>query len=60
MIATIVGSHAFYVYSTTKLSIVFMSRFIAEELSYVQAAPTGLIYTALRETNEIIAWNKMH
>ena len=37
-----------------------MSRFIAEEITYLQAAPTGLIYTSLKETNEIVAWNKMH
>ena len=37
-----------------------MSRFISEEITYLQAAPTGLIYTSLRESNEIVAWNKMH
>ena len=55
-----VGSHAFYVFNTEKLNLVFMSRFIAEEITYLQAAPTGLIYTSLRESNEIVAWNKMH
>ena len=60
LIASVVGKHAFYVYNTTKLGIVFMSRFIAEEITYLQAAPTGLIYTALKETNSIVAWNKMH
>ena len=60
LLATVVGKHAFYVYSTAKLGLVFMSRFIAEEITYLQAASTGLIYTALRETNEIVAWNKMH
>ena len=60
LLATVVGKNAFYVYSTAKLGLVFMSRFIAEEITYLQAASTGLIYTALRETNEIVAWNKMH
>ena len=59
LIASVVGKNAFYVYSTTKLGLVFMSRFIAEEITYLQAAPTGLIYTSLKETNEIVAWNKM-
>ena len=60
LLATVVGKHAFYVFSTAKLGLVFMSRFIAEEITSLQAAPTGLIYTSLRETNEIVAWNKMH
>ena len=60
LIATVVGKNAFYVYNTVKLGLVFMSRFIAEEITYLQAAPTGLIYTSLKETNEIVAWNKMH
>jgi len=37
-----------------------MSRFIAEEITYLQASTTGLIYTSLKETNSIISWNKMH
>lgn len=37
-----------------------MSRFIAEEITWLQAAMTGLIYTSLKETNEIVSWNKMH
>ena len=60
LLATVVGKNAFYVYSTAKLGIIFMSRFIAEEITYLQAAATGLIYTSLRETNEIVTWNKMH
>jgi hypothetical protein len=60
LIATVVGKHAFYVFNTSKLNLVFMSRFIAEEITYLQASPTGLIYTSLKETNQIIAWNKMH
>ena len=54
-----VGKNAFYVYNTTKLGLVFMSRFIAEEITYLQASSTGLIYTVLKETNQIVAWNKM-
>ena len=51
LIASVVGKHAFYVFNTEKLNLVFMSRFIAEEITYLQAAPTGLIYTSLRESN---------
>jgi hypothetical protein len=60
LIATVVGKHAFYVFNTQKLNLVFMSRFIAEEITYMQASITGLIYTSLKETNQIVAWNKMH
>ena len=37
-----------------------MSKFIAEEIVWIQAAPNGQIYTALAESNTIVAWNKMH
>ena len=60
LIATVVGKHAFYVFNTSKLNLAFMSRFIAEEITYLQASTTGLIYTSLKETNSIISWNKMH
>ena len=60
LIATVVGKNAFYVFNTSKLNLVFMSNFIAQEITYLQASQTGLIYTSLRETNSIIAWNKMH
>ena len=60
LIASVVGKHAFYVFNTTKLNLVFMSRFIAEEITYLQAAASGLIYTSLKESNTIVAWNKMH
>ena len=35
LIASVVGKHAFYVYNTEKLSLVFMSRFIPEEITYL-------------------------
>jgi len=60
LIASVVGKHAFYVFNTTKLNLVFMSRFIAEEITYLQASISGLIYTSLKESNQIVAWNKMH
>jgi aspartyl/asparaginyl beta-hydroxylase (cupin superfamily) len=60
LIASVVGKHAFYVFNSTKLNLVFMSRFIAEEITHLQASTTGLIYTSLKETNQIVAWNKMH
>jgi aspartyl/asparaginyl beta-hydroxylase (cupin superfamily) len=38
LIASVVGKHAFYVYNTTKLGLVFMSRFISEEITGIKAA----------------------
>lgn len=60
LIASVVGKHAFYVFNSAKLNLVFMSRFISEEITYLQASITGLIYTSLKESNQIVAWNKMH
>ena len=37
LIASVVGKNAFYVYNTSKLNLVFMSKFIAEEITYLQA-----------------------
>jgi hypothetical protein len=54
-----VGGHAFYVYNTAKLNLVFMSRFIENEILWIEAAPDGLIYTAL-DDNSIVSWKKMH
>lgn len=71
LIASAVGKHAFYVYNTSKLNLVFTSKFISEEITYLQASSNGLIYTALTsqtnsdkddssEVYNIVAWNKMH
>jgi aspartyl/asparaginyl beta-hydroxylase (cupin superfamily) len=35
LIASVVGKHAFYVYDSKKLNLVFMSRFIAEEITWL-------------------------
>lgn len=53
LIASVVGGHAFYVFNSAKLNLVFMSRFINEEISYLQASEDGTIYTSLVETNTI-------
>ena len=37
-----------------------MSRYIAEEITDVQVAEDGIVFTTLLETNSIQAWNKMH
>jgi len=60
LIASVVGKHAFYVYNVERLNLVFMSRFIAEEITGLQAVTSGLIYTSLLESNRIVSWNKMH
>jgi len=60
LIASVVGKNAFYVYNVERLNLVFMSRFIAEEITGLQAVTSGLIYTSLLESNKIVSWNKMH
>ena len=60
LIASVVGKNAFYVYNAEKLNLIFMSRFIAEEITGLQTVPSGLIYTSLLESNTIVSWNKMH
>lgn len=37
-----------------------MSRYIAEEITDIQVAEDGIVFTTLLETNSIQAWNKMH
>ena len=59
MIASAVGDHSFYVYNTAKLNLVYMSRFIENSISWIEASPDGLIYTAL-DNNQIVSWKKMH
>ena len=53
------GGHAFYVYNTSKLNLVYMSRFLENEIMWLEAAADGLIYTAL-DNNTIVSWKKMH
>lgn len=47
LIASSVGDHAFYVYNTTKLNLVYMSRFIEEKIVWIEASSDGYVYTAL-------------
>jgi WD40 repeat protein len=58
-LASSVGDHAFYVYNTAKLNLVFMSRFIEHKIRWIEAAADGHIYTAL-DKNSIVKWNKMN
>ena len=59
LLASSVGNHAFYVYNTSKLNLVFMSRFIENSITWIEAAADGLIYTAL-DNKTIVSWKKMH
>jgi len=46
-LASSVGGHAFYVYNTSKLNLVYMSRFIENEILWIEASMDGYVYTAL-------------
>lgn len=59
LLATSVGGHAFYVYNTAKLNLVYMSRFISNKITWLEASADGFIYTAL-DNNTIVQWKKMH
>ena len=58
LIASAVGEHAFYVYDTKHLNLVYMSNYIHDKITGIQATQDGLIYTST--SNQIIAWKKMH
>lgn len=58
LIASSVGRHAFYVYDSKHLNLVYMSKYIDKEISWIEASPDGFIYTALGQ--QIICWKKMH
>jgi hypothetical protein len=47
LLASSVGDHAFYVYNTAKLNLVYMSRFIEQKIVWIEASQDGHIYTAL-------------
>ena len=59
LIASSVGEHAFYVYNTAKLNLVYMSRFIEQKITWIEASAEGNIYTAL-DNNTIVSWKKMN
>ena len=63
LIASSVGKHAFYVYDSAHLNLVYMSKYIQEEIIWVQASPDGFIYTALKDEDgscSIVCFKKMH
>mmetsp|Transcript_16459 Transcript_16459/g.27937 ORF Transcript_16459/g.27937 Transcript_16459/m.27937 type:complete len:157 (+) Transcript_16459:109-579(+) len=63
LIASAVGEHAFYVYDTAKLNLAYMSRHIADQISWIEATQDGFVYTAQQSQQEgakchIICWKK--
>jgi len=63
LIASAVGQHAFYVYDCAHLNLVYMSKYIHEEICHIEASADGYVYTALESAsgvNSIVCWKKMH
>ena len=63
LIASSVGKHAFYVYDCNHLNLVYMSKYIHEEITHIEASADGYIYTSLSShlnENTIVCWKKMH
>ena len=62
LVATAVGDHAFYVYDTAHLNLAYMSKYIAETITWIQATQDGFVYTALsdKDSQTIACWKKMH
>ena len=59
LLASSVGDHAFYVYNTSKLNLVYMSRFIEQKITWIEASSDGFVYTAL-DNLSIAKWKKMN
>ena len=62
MIASSVGDHAFYVYDSAHLNLAYMSKYIAETITCLQATSDGYVYTALQSEGKapvIACWKKM-
>ena len=59
LIASSVGEHAFYVYDSKHLNLVYMSKFIEDAIVYLQASADGFVYTA-HQSGKIVGWKKMH
>jgi U3 small nucleolar RNA-associated protein 21 len=57
LMAVSVG-HAFYVYNSKKINMVYMSGHMAEKITCLQNN-TDLIYTGL-DSGHIVSWKKMH
>jgi len=51
LIASVVGGHAFYVFNSQKLNLIYMSRYINEEITGIQVGEDGIVYTTLAESN---------
>ena len=63
LIASSVGEHAFYVYDSAHLNLAYVSKYIVEEIIWIQASSDGYVYTALRSRDgedTIVCWKKMH
>ena len=63
LIASSVGEHAFYVYDSAHLNLAYVSKYIVEEITWIQASSDGYVYTALHSRDGediIVCWKKMH
>jgi hypothetical protein len=62
LIASAVGDHAFYVYDSAHLNLTYMSKYIAQKITWIQATTDGFVFTALsgQNCNTIACWKKMH
>lgn len=64
LIASSVGDHAFYVYDSAHLNLAYMSKYIAETITCIEATSDGFVYTSLAsatgESDKIVCWKKMH
>jgi hypothetical protein len=63
LIASAVGDHAFYVYDSAHLNLAYMSKYIAQTITWIQATTDGFVYTALNSDDSsqtIVCWKKMH
>ena len=47
LIASSVGDHAFYVYDSAHLNLAYMSKYISEKITHIQATQDGFVYTSL-------------
>ena len=62
LIASAIGEHAFFVYDSAHLQLVYMSRHIPESIQWLQATNDGFVFTLLKygEQQEIVQFKKMH
>lgn len=57
LMAVSVG-HAFYVYNTKKLNLLYMRAYLKEKITCIQV-DKDLVYTSL-DSGAIVSWKKMH